>query len=133
MHTQLHESYHHGVPCLPGIYRLFARTDGALFPCERVNEELPYYKIGTVDEGFDLERMRDILNIGKITEEECKTCWNLQQCMMCSSEIEAKDHMRPSREEKLAVCQRKEAESLFSLHEQCILKEFGYELDKEVM
>ena len=86
--NELNEMMHHGGPCMPGILRLFVRYDGKFFPCERVNENLDYYNIGSVQDGFNLERMRALLNVGKLTEEECKKCWNLRHCLMCSNEIE---------------------------------------------
>ena len=43
--------------CIPGILRLFVRCDGKFFPCERVNENLAYYNIGSIESGFDGGRM----------------------------------------------------------------------------
>lgn len=122
-----------GGPCMPGILRLFVRWDGAFFPCERVNENLDYYQIGSVDDGFYLDRMRNLLNVGKLTEEECKKCWNLRNCMMCSNEIEFHGKKEPCRQDKLAVCKRSKQNTEFELYEQCVLKEFGYQLKEEVM
>ena len=82
---------HHGGPCMPGVLRLFVRCDGALFPCERVNEQLEYYQIGTVNDGFNLKRVKEyfkdrtVLEISAVTQkgvkelkykifEEAKTC-----------------------------------------------------------
>ena len=121
---------HHGGPCIPGVLRLFVRYDGALFPCERVNENLAYYQIGTVDEGFDIERMRALLNLGKITENECKECWNLQRCLMCSNEIEFEDSEMPTKENKLRSCQNSKQNTCFELYEQSVLAEYGYEIGK---
>ena len=111
---------------MPGILRLFARYDGALFPCERVNENRDFYCIGTVEEGLFPDRMRDILNIGKLTEEECKTCWNLRRCSMCSNEIEFHGNERPGKEDKLKLCREKKGSAEGELYEQSVLKEFGY-------
>ena len=132
-HSMLHECYHHSGPCMPGIFRLFVNVDGAFFPCERVNENLTFFNIGTVDDGFDLDQMKTILNVGKVTEEDCKKCWNLQQCMLCSGEIDLEGETQPTREKKRILCHRKQRESLFALYEQCVLKEFGFELNEEVI
>lgn len=121
---------HHGGPCMPGILRLFVRYDGSLFPCERVNEELEYYRIGTLDKGFDLQKMGELLNFGKITEKECKECWNFQRCLMCSNEIEMEGEKKPTKKNKLYVCQNKKVNTQFELYEQCVLAEFGYTVGK---
>ncbi|GFI26014.1 anaerobic sulfatase-maturating enzyme [Lachnospiraceae bacterium] len=124
---------HPGGPCMPGILRLFVRYDGVLFPCERVNENLDFYRIGSVEDGFDLERMRDILNIGKLTEEECKSCWNLQRCSICSNEIAFHGKGKPGKKEKLELCREKKRESVGELYEQSVLKEFGYKTETEAV
>lgn len=124
---------HPGGPCMPGIIRLFVRYDGALFPCERVNENQSFYQIGSIEDGFYLEKMRDILNIGKITETECKTCWNLQRCSLCSNEIEFHGKEKPGREEKVKLCAEKKRATEIELYEQSVLKEFGYIVETEEM
>lgn len=113
-------------PCMPGILRLFVRYDGSFFPCERVNENLDYYQIGSVDDGFYLDRMKNLLNIGKLTEEECKNCWNLRNCIMCSNQIEFHGNERPCKKDKLEVCKRNKRDTEFELYQQCVLREFGY-------
>ncbi len=120
-------------PCMPGILRLFVRYDGGFYPCERVNENLEYYKIGCVEEGFYLERMKNLLNIGKLTEEECKICWNLRCCVMCSSEIELHGKEQPDKTDKLEVCKNHKKETEFELYQLCVLKEFGYHPKTEVL
>ena len=111
---------------MPGILRLFVRYDGSFFPCERVNENLDYYQIGSVDDGFYLDRMKNLLNLGKLTEEECKECWNLRNCLMCSNQIEFHGNDRPCKKDKLEVCRGNKKETEFELYQQCVLREFGY-------
>ena len=133
MRSELSSATHPGGPCLPGVLRLFVNCDGNFYPCERVGEELDYYRIGSVDEGFRMDHMKRLLNVGKLTEEECIHCWNLRQCMMCSNEIDLRGEKEPTRKNKLAACRSKKAETEFALYEQCVLKEFGYSVDEEVM
>lgn len=127
----LYEIMHPGGPCLPGVLRLFVRYDGNFFPCERVNETLEFYRIGSVEEGLDLDKMWNLLNIGKLTEEECRCCWNLRHCLLCANEIEFHGKEAPAKKEKLAVCKAKKAQSECDLYEQAVLKEFGYVLPAE--
>ena len=43
---------------------------GEFYPCERVNENSSM-RIGSLDTGFDFEKINNILNVGKIAEEDC--------------------------------------------------------------
>lgn len=122
----------HGGPCLPGVMRLFTSTDGKFYPCERVGE-IEYFNIGSVDDGFYIDKMKRLLNIGNITEDKCIDCWNLPNCMICSKEIDLGDKQEPTRENKLPVCKTKQIGVKNDLYEQCVLKEFGYELKLEDM
>lgn len=122
-----------GGPCMPGILRLFVRFDGCFFPCERVNEKLDYYQIGSVEEGFYLERMKNLLNIGNLTEEECKNCWNLRHCVICSNEIEFHGNKKPCKKDKLKVCKSSKDTTEFEIYQQCVLKEFNYTPREETM
>ena len=116
---------HHNGPCLPGVKRLFVRTDGTLFPCERVSEILDYYVIGTLEDGFYIDKIKDILNVGKITESECRCCAALRHCNYCSTEIEFT--MEPTRQEKLKVCNKSYNKVFNDLYELCVLTEFGFD------
>jgi uncharacterized protein len=119
---------HHNGPCMVGVRRLFVRVDGALFPCERVNEELEYFKIGTLEDGFNLERIKELINIGKITEEECKECWNLRHCSICAGQIEF--DTVPTKNAKLKICTKSRRGTLSDMHELCVLNEFGFDVQE---
>lgn len=71
-------------PCIPGKMRLFIDCFGNLYPCERVSETADVMKIGTVNTGFDLDKIYKLLNIAQLTEKECKNCWAFQQCSVCA-------------------------------------------------
>ena len=68
---------HHSGPCVPGIQRLFVDVEGNLYPCERVSEASKAVRMGHIDTGFDIDKARALLNIGKLTEKECKQCFVL--------------------------------------------------------
>lgn len=80
----LPEKMSHSGPCIPGVRRTFVDVDGNLFPCERVSEVSDVMKIGHIDTGFNIEKARNILNIGKLTEDKCRNCWALRQCTLCA-------------------------------------------------
>lgn len=82
---KLPEKAHHSGPCIPGINRLFMNTDGIFYPCERVSEISDVMKIGNINVGINVEKARTVLNVGKISEEQCKNCWAFKYCFLCSA------------------------------------------------
>ena len=71
-----------GGQCIPGKSRLFVTVDGRLYPCERVNESESNC-IGNLDNGFIVDRAKQMLNIGSITEKKCQNCWAIRNCTLC--------------------------------------------------
>ena len=67
LYEQLHshvaegKKTHHGGPCIPAVRRLFVDTKGEFFPCERVSEEDSEMCIGSLDSGFDFDKMSFLL------------------------------------------------------------------------
>ena len=90
-------------PCVPGHFRLFIDVYGRFFPCERVNENALSMVMGTLDEGFNFNSANEILNIGSLTEEECKNCWCFRTCFLCVKQAEdGTSKLSPTR--KLSRC-----------------------------
>ena len=114
---------HHNGPCIPGTRRLFVNVQGELFPCERVSETSSIMRLGDVIEGFDEEKVRILLNSGRVTEDQCKKCWALLHCNQCIRNADGKDHL--SRELKMAYCPDSRQQAYFSLKEICALRELG--------
>ncbi len=127
-HTIMSPVTHHGGPCMPGVQRLFVRVDGALFPCERVSEIMDYFKIGTLEEGLYLDKIKKLLNIGKLTEEECINCWNLRRCSICSGAIEFDTEI--TKADKRNKCLKCTDKVIFEMYELCVLNEFGYSAEE---
>lgn len=75
---------HHSGPCVVGRHRLFIDTNGKMFPCERVSESSDVMNIGDIYSGFSIKKVRQLLNIGKLTEKECKNCWAFRFCTICA-------------------------------------------------
>ena len=84
LHNNMGKTMSHGGPCVPGEHRLFITVDGEFYPCERVSETSPVMRIGSIDEGFDYEQAKKVLNVAQLTEEECKNCWAIQHCSTCA-------------------------------------------------
>lgn len=74
--------WHHNGPCIPAVRRLFVNADGELYPCEKVDSDCSS-KLGTLEEGLDSRKVCELLNIGKLTEQECKKCWAARFCTIC--------------------------------------------------
>lgn len=45
-------------------------------------------KIGDIKTGFDLQAAEKLLNIGTLTQEECKDCWAIANCMICARQCD---------------------------------------------
>jgi uncharacterized protein len=123
----LAEKLHHGGPCIPGTLRLFVNTDGDMFPCERVSETSEIMKIGNVNTGFNLEKVRKLLNVGAISEDKCKNCWAFRFCILCCASADTGSEL--SGEVKTEKCHgvRNMAES--NLKDICTLKENNFDFE----
>lgn len=118
------QTCHHGGPCIPGAHKLFVDSMGNLFPCERLNEESKEVCLGSVKDGIDLEKSKNILNIGSITKNECKNCWCINLCDICVKKT--LDHGKISRDQKLKSCNLTKKQKYNALRELCLLSDFNY-------
>lgn len=128
-HSPMECVTHHGGPCVPGAKRLFVTVDGDFYPCEKVSEMSEYFCIGNLCDGIQEGKAARLLNCGQLTAEECKSCWNLRNCMMCMNQVEFSG--MPCKADKLKVCAKEKNRALFDLREICVLREFGYALPQE--
>lgn len=69
--------------CVPGRDKVFVTVDGNFYPCEKVNENNKYVIIGNINEGFNVEKIKELINLPQLTEKECKKCWAFRFCEMC--------------------------------------------------
>lgn len=119
---------HPGGPCMPGVQRPFVNAYGKLFPCERVNETCEEMCIGNIYDGFDIDKVKKLLNVGKITEEVCKNCWAFNFCTQCAVTADNGERMTPA--VRLEKCNkvRSHVENLFK--DFIVLKECGCDFSK---
>ena len=75
--------WHHGGMCIPGLRRLFIDVNGTFYPCEKIINR-NFLSIGDLDKGFCYKKIDELMNIGKITEKECKKCWAMRFCEICA-------------------------------------------------
>lgn len=120
---------HHGGPCTPGVLRLFMNVHGEFYPCERVSEASEMARIGHIDTGFDLEKVKQVLNIGKLTEDSCKHCWAIRFCTLC---VAAADNLTElSADKKRSECRLVRETVERNIKEYCTLREFGHRFDEK--
>lgn len=107
-------------PCLPGKMRLFTNCFEELYPCERVNEN-SCMRIGTLDDGFDYERIHELLNIGQLTSEKCKNCYAFQLCNVCAKRADKQGKLSASK--KCIACEEAKADAMSQVVKQILIHE----------
>lgn len=126
-HTMLGTCCHPNGPCIPGSTKLFVATDGTLYPCQNVSETSDYFRIGSLQEGLCYDKIARIMNNGALTAEDCKDCWMLHLCSICSQQIEHEGETI-TRQDKLNLCKSREAGILMHLKTIAALGEFGCDM-----
>lgn len=121
--TEKTEKSHPGGPCVPGSKRLFIDVDGNFYPCERI-AEYPNLQIGNLDTGYQFEKIEEMLNVGKMTEQQCLDCWAFIYCGTCVANMT--DFGRPSREIRLQKCATCRSSALNRLADHEIMKYYGF-------
>jgi len=124
-YSSLPKKGHHSGPCIPGQLRLFMSTGGDFFPCERVSEKSEIMKIGNVDEGFNIDKVSALLNLGKLTENNCKNCFAFRGCSICGAMIDTGSG-ELCKELKLSECNRQKFMFEERLKDACTLQELGF-------
>ncbi|WP_055108608.1 radical SAM/SPASM domain-containing protein [Paenibacillus ihumii] len=117
--------------CIPGLKKLFVDVNGDFFPCERINENSTFMRMGNVEQGFEIDKVREILNVGSVTEEHCKDCWAFHCCSLCPASTDNGKNERYSQSYKLSKCNRVRATALENLKNYTMLREFKYQFNKE--
>ena len=112
-----------GGPCIPGAQRLFVNVDGGLYPCERVSETSEAMKIGNLNDGFDIDKAQKLLNIGQLTEDDCKNCWAIRHCYACAKHCDNNGHL--CADVKLSHCEQIKKSIEFEFKEYLLIKDFG--------
>lgn len=125
----LSREWHHNGPCLPGVQRLLVDVNGDLFPCERVSESSSVMKIGSIQNGFDIEKARALLNIGKLSEDNCKKCWAVRFCSICAKLCDNGNELSAVTKEENCVNVRKNIDEKLKVY--CMLKEFGHDFESD--
>lgn len=96
---------HHNGPCIPMLSRFFVNCNGDLFSCEKIKES-DSVKFGSVYQSNSLnyELMHEFLNIGKMTEAECRKCYAFRLCSMCATSCFDCEKNALTANQKLSAC-----------------------------
>lgn len=122
---------HPGGTCVPGLKKLFVDVHGNFFPCERIDENSPLMKMGNLNDGFNINKVREILNVGVVTEENCKNCWAFHCCSICPAAADNGKDEHYSESYKLSKCNRVKAAALENLKNYVMMREFNYPFNRE--
>lgn len=109
-------------PCIPGQLRLFVNVYGEFYPCERVSENSSLTCIGTLDKGFDLEKVEKFLNAGRITRDHCRNCWAFRFCDQCGKRADSGKEQLDA-QEKLKYCNATRRSAMFEVENYLLLNE----------
>lgn len=116
---------HRGGPCLPGVKKLFVSADGNLFPCERVSETSEAAHLGHIDQGVNLAKALEVLNIEQKTSEKCKKCWAYYFCDICVAKADDGSDISIKKINTLCMKTRMQVEQ--ELLDYIALRELGYD------
>lgn len=119
--------------CIPGLKKLFVDVNGNFFPCERIDENSTLMQIGNIKEGFDVDKVSEVLNVGAVTENECKNCWAFYNCSICPVSADNGKDEYYLNSYKLSKCNRVKDSALENIKNYTMLKEFKYQFDKEAL
>lgn len=111
--------WHHSGTCIPGVKRLFVDVNGVFYPCEKIllRNNL---SIGDLKSGFNIERIKSMSNIGKLSEERCKHCWAMRFCEICVSQCNDIEKNKITAEQKMITCDAQEKKSLWYLKDKIL-------------
>lgn len=118
---------HPSGPCVPGMNRLFVTVDGEFFPCERVSESNEIFKIGNLDDGFNIEKVKKLMNIAKLTEKQCSQCWAMGYCDSCAADMGEDNKLDAKKRLERCSAIRFMVDEL--MKEYCLLRENGYSFE----
>lgn len=122
------EQMHPGGPCLPGITRLLMDVEGNFYPCERVSEKSEIMRIGNVNQGINPEKAKYLLNVGKVTEQECINCFAFNFCKLCCACADGNTALSPDK--KRVYCSSIQNDALEKMRLIIMLKEYNYNFEE---
>lgn len=109
--TKINNTWHHNGPCVAGITRLFVDVYGKFYPCEKICENNAVL-IGDVDNGLNPEKISELLNIGSLSSQRCKSCWAMRFCNLCVEQCYDYEKSKINDETKELFCEEQKRKVL---------------------
>lgn len=89
-------------------------------------------RIGSLDGGMEISKVKKILNIGKSTAEHCSNCWAISFCTQCAAYADDLTE-NFSKEKRLSHCFYIKTDIINSFLDICFLKENNYDFYERVV
>ena len=109
-------------PCVPGQLRLLVDVNGNFYPCERVSETSDVAHIGSLDNGFDLDKVQRFLNASRVTRDVCINCWCFRFCNQCGKRADSGGSELDA-QSKLKYCAATRRAALFEIENYLLTSE----------
>lgn len=106
------DTLHHSGQCIPGQYKMFVNVSGDIVTCEKASDKSDMMRFGNIRDGIDFTKASNILNIGKVTENECKNCWAIRFCSTCALLADNYDSFSKDLKLRNCVSEKKRVENL---------------------
>lgn len=113
--------WHHNGPCVPTFKRLLVSTEGYFYMCEKFTEDTRM-SIGDIWNGVNLQKAVEYLNIAKLSEKNCKSCWAMRFCKICPLYCIDVEEYKLSKNAKSISCKKIHEDVLNFLKKQIIDK-----------
>jgi uncharacterized protein len=108
--------YNHYPPlgaCHIGLKRIFVKTNGDFYICERSGSN---YKIGDVENGLDYGKIAEYYRKLEEATTDCKDCWALSHCERCWVRIGNVDEFNGERKKNFCQTQKMFIEKAFKVY-----------------
>lgn len=78
-----------GGACYPLCRKSYITADGKILVCEKVNENLDYYCVGSVSDGISYEKLFQLNEmLMNLLNSRCVKCWAARFCSVCYRHLE---------------------------------------------
>jgi uncharacterized protein len=106
--------------CHMGLRKLFVKTNGDFYICEKVANN---YQIGCIDNGFDYERIAGYYMKLDDVLENCKNCWAMCHCERCWVRIGNIEEFSDKKKEEFCSFNKVIIEKAFKVYVELLKKD----------
>ena len=114
--------------CISGATKLMVDVYGNYWPCEKVNENCDFCKIGDIYSGINEDQVARQIEISELTKDECLQCWAIHHCSFCLAKFN--EHSCITKKLKLQICKKEKnrLKGLLKIYSilQYVYSKYGY-------